>query len=134
MHVEDANFAVANASHPLHDAARLLAPMCVGGLCGLMAAKSVYSAGTRELGALFHCSRILACRLLRGMCVCPCANLWHDGCTRVGVQIASFGLDVLVYPDVGMTALSFLLALQRLAPVQVPHSRAGLCQAAPCGE
>lgn len=34
-------------------------------------------------------------------------------------QIASLGLDVLVYPDVGMTGTSFALALQRLAPVQV---------------
>ena len=37
----------------------------------------------------------------------------------IAQQIASFGLDVLVYPDVGMTTMSFVLALQRLAPVQV---------------
>lgn len=37
---------------------------------------------------------------------------------RARAQVAALGLDVLVYPDIGMDPLSYFLAFSRLAPVQ----------------
>lgn len=59
---------------------------------------------------------ILFCR---GHCVYVPGEQAPQELDKARAAVAREELDILVYPDVGMNALTYLMAFARLAPVQV---------------